>query len=93
VNYQQQFHVEPLLILDTINWGPAFWPEITWQNFVSLALNHRRTTKEATRAHATAAGTPSSPPPGPCRHRLRQDLIVVTTAAAPVPGPHPCKEH
>jgi hypothetical protein len=42
VNYQQRFHVESLLILDPINWGPAFWPKVTWQNFISLVHCHRR---------------------------------------------------
>jgi hypothetical protein len=42
VNYQQWFHVEPLLILDPINWGPAFRPEITWQNLVSLTCCRHR---------------------------------------------------
>jgi hypothetical protein len=72
VNYQQWFHVKPLLILDPINWGPAFWPKITWQNFISLILNHRRTAKEATGAHSAAAGIPSSLPlsgPHHCRRR------------------------
>jgi hypothetical protein len=68
VSYQHRFHVGPLLILDPINWGPAFQPKITWQNFVSLAMNHHRTAKEATGAHAAAAGTPSSPPPPGPRH-------------------------
>jgi hypothetical protein len=88
VKYQQWFHVELLLILDPINLGPAFWPEITWQIFISLALNHHRTVKEATGAHATAAGTPlSPPPPGPhcCRRHHCPSVGTSSTQGVSTP--------
>jgi hypothetical protein len=53
-------------LLDPINWGSAFRSEITWQNFISLALNLRRTAKEVTAALVAAAGTPLPPPPPLC---------------------------
>jgi hypothetical protein len=49
VNYQQQFYEEPLLILNTINWGPPF-------DLKSLS-------KTLFPSHGATVGTPSLPPP------------------------------
>jgi hypothetical protein len=78
VNYQQRFHVEPLLILDPINWEPPLARNHLAQFHFPRTL-HRWTAKEATGAHAVAAGTSSSSLPPPCRDPF--------TAAAPVLGP------
>jgi hypothetical protein len=70
---QQRFHIEPLLIMLSINSVPAFRPE-SLPVFVSLTCCRRQTAiKEVTRVHVAAAGTPSSSPP--C-----QDLFDTTTA-------------
>jgi hypothetical protein len=68
--------VQPLLILDPINWGPAFRYETTWQDFISLALNHRRTAKEATGAHVAATGT---------RHCCRRRCVGTSSPLSPPP--------
>jgi hypothetical protein len=84
VEYQQRFHVEPLLILDPINLGPT--------------CSLKTLCKISFPSHAAAAGLPRKrlertlPPPGPHRRHLHQDPIVAATA---VSGPlrrrrHPC---
>jgi hypothetical protein len=75
---QQWFHIEPLLILNTINPRPTFRPESLYK--ISFP------------SHAAATGPPSrkrlerSLPPSGSRHsHHRQDPIIVT--AAIMPGP------
>jgi hypothetical protein len=71
VDYQQRFHVEPLLILDPINLRPTFRPESLHKILFP--------------SHAAATGLPSrkrlermQPPLGPChrRRRHRRDPIM-----------------
>jgi hypothetical protein len=76
VNNQQRFHIEPLLILDPINWGPAF-------GLKSLG-------KISFTTHVASAGPPRKrlehmlQLPGPHHRRCRRH------ARTPSPPPPPC---
>jgi hypothetical protein len=77
-HYQQRFYMEPLLILDTINPGPAVRPESLHKILFP--------------SHATAARPPARKPLehmlpllGPrCRRRCRVPIIAAATS---MPGP------
>jgi hypothetical protein len=99
-HYQQRFYMEPLLIVHqhrfrgktaVDSWHYKFEthlrPEITWQNFISLARCRRRTTKEATRAHSMAVGTPSMLPPSGPHHYCRGHRAGTPTSPQP-----PCRD-
>jgi hypothetical protein len=76
VEYQHRFHVEPLLILDPINSGPA--------------CSLKSLDKFSFPSHAVTAGPPRKrlectlPLPGSRRHHLRWDHLIAAAMMGPL---------